>query len=109
MPSDNLSPETITAARRIAIAGSIQTASYGELKALGEELFPVADDPWRANYFKFISDNCNTILLHATTSDGIHIVYCPEKNKGIWFVPGSGLGPLQTKSLRIVKEISENL
>ena len=109
MPSENLSAENITAARRIAIASSIHTVSYGELKALGEGLFPVTDEPWRGNYFKFISDNCNTILHHATTNDGIHIVYCPEKKKGIWFVPGSGLGPLQTKSLRIVKEISDNL
>ena len=109
MPSENLSAETITAARRIAIASSIHTVSYGEAKALGEGLFPVTDEPSRGNYFKFISDNCNTTLLHATTNDGVHIVYCPEKNKGIWFVPGSGLGPLQTKSLRIVKEISENV
>ena len=109
MPSDNLSPETITAARRIAIAGSIQTASYGELKALGEGLFPVADDPWRGNYFKFISDNCNTILLHATTSDGIHIVYCPEKNKGIWFVPGSGLGPLQANGKKAMTDAIASL
>lgn len=108
MPPENLSAENITAARRIALAGSIRTVSYGELKALGEGLFSVTDEPGRGNYFKFISDNCNTIMHHATTNDGIHIVYCPEKNKGIWCVPGSGFGPLQTKSLRIVKEISDN-
>ena len=108
MPPENLSPDTITAARRIGLAGSIRTVSYGDLKALGEELFPVTDEPTRGNYFKFISDNSNTIMHHATTNDGIHVVYCPEKNKGMWFVPGTGSGPLQTKSLRIVKEISDN-
>jgi hypothetical protein len=108
MSSDNVSPEIITAARRIALAGSIRTVSYGDLKALGEGLFSPTDEPTRGSYFKFISDNCNTIMHHATTNDGIHIVYCPEKKKGVWFVPGTGFGPLQTKSLRIVKEISEN-
>ena len=93
MPSENLSAENITAARRIAIANSIHTVSYGELKALGEGLFPVTEEPWRGNYFKFIRTT-EPILHHATTNDGSDRLM--PREKGLLFVL-KWLGALATK------------
>lgn len=68
-----------------------------ELKALGEGLFPNFDHPWREKFFGFIEENASTTFHHATTHDRIHIVYCLAQDKGMWFLPGSGMGPLQGK------------
>jgi hypothetical protein len=37
-------------------------------------------------------------------SDGVNIVYCRDKDKGIWFLPGSGLGPLQATGRKVMKD-----
>jgi hypothetical protein len=34
-------------------------------------------------------------------------MYCHAQNKGMWFVPGSGMGPMQPKGLGILKQIVE--
>jgi len=49
--------EEITKARRKAIAESIRTISVEELKALGERLFPLVENPWREKFFGFITEN----------------------------------------------------
>ena len=33
------------------------------------------------------------------------MVYCPAKERGIWFVRGNGTGLLQERGLKIFKEI----
>jgi hypothetical protein len=38
-------------------------------------------------------------------SDGVNIVYCRDKDKGIWFLPGSGMGPLQATGRKAMSEI----
>ena len=107
MQSENLNMNEITEARRKAIAKSIRTISVEELKTLGESLFPYHDHPWREAFFTFISKNAGATFHHATTDDNIHIIYCRAQDKGIWFLPGSGLGPLQAKGLKILKKIAE--
>jgi hypothetical protein len=107
MSSDNLNVDEITEARAKAIAESIHTISAEELKALGEGLFPVSDHPWREKYFKFIAENPNSTFYHATTHDRVHIIYCREQEKGMWFLPGSGMGPLQSKGLGILRRIAD--
>jgi hypothetical protein len=109
MPSDNLNMDDINEARRNAIAESIHMISVEELKTLGEGLFPYLDHPWREKFFGFITENAGDTFHHATTNDRIHIIYCHAKDKGMWFMPGSGMGPLQTKGLKILKEIVEGL
>lgn len=89
--------ENLTKERRNAIAQSIRTISTDELKKLGEELFPFVDDAWREAYFKFINENKGATFHHATTSDGVHLIYCRDGDKGMWFMPGSGKGPLQER------------
>jgi len=107
MDSENLNMEEITGARRKAIAETIKTIDVEELKSLGEELFPYFDHPWRAKFFDFVKENASSSFYHATTNDRLHFIYCHGPNKGMWYLPGSGMGPLQPKGLKILKEIVE--
>jgi len=95
MPFEKFDLENLDKERRKAIANSIRTISVEELKKLGEEIFHYADDPWRETFFRFIAENAGATFHHAVTSDGVNIVYCRDKDKGMWFLPGSGMGPLQ--------------
>jgi hypothetical protein len=101
--------EEITAARRQAIAETIHSISAEELKGLGEGLFPYIDHPWREKFFTFVAENAGASFYHATTDDRVHILYCPSPDRGIWFVPGSGMGPMQPKGLATMKQIVTGL
>src|SRR5436305_1120175 len=105
MPFEKFDLESLDKERRKAIAKSIRTTSVEELKKLGEEIFHYADDPWRETFFRFIAENAGATFHHAITSDGVNIVYCRDKDKGMWFLPGSGMGPLQATGRRIMKEM----
>ena len=105
MPSEDLNMDELTEARREAIEDSIHTVDAHELKSLGEGLFPYVDHPWREKFFAFVDANANATFYHATTHDRVHIIYCPVGEKGMWFMPGSGMGPLQPKGLKVLKEI----
>jgi hypothetical protein len=107
MSSANLNMDDLTKERSQAIAETIKPIGIEELKALGEGLFPYIDHPWRAKFFDFIAENAGATFHHALTDDRIHIIYCNAQNKGMWFIPGSGMGPLQAKGLKILKEIVE--
>ena len=107
MPFETVNMEEITEARRKAIAESIRTISVEELKALGARLFPFVDHPWREKFFGFITENSGATFHHAITHDGVQIIYCHAREKGMWFVPGSGMGPMQPKGLAILKKIVE--
>ena len=107
MAFDKVNMEEITEARRKAIKESIRTISVEELKALGEQLFPLMDNPWREKFFGFIAENSDATFHHATAHDGVQIIYCRAKDKGMWFMPGTGMGPMQPKGLAILKQIVE--
>ena len=107
MQPENLNMEEITDRRRKAIAASLRTISLEELKALGERLFPLVNDPWREKFFDFLTQNPSATYHHGTTHDAIQVVYCNAREKGIWFKPGVGLGPLMPKSLGGLKQIVE--
>ena len=97
--------ENLDKERRKALAQSIRTISVNELKKLGGELFRYADDPWRETFFRFIAENPGATFHHAVASDGVNIVYCRDQDKGIWFLPGSGMGPLEVSGRMTMKEI----
>lgn len=107
MPFDTVNMEEITEERRKALAASIRTISIEELKTLGERLFPFVDHPWREKFFTFLEENTGATFYHAIAHDGVQIVYCPSKDKGIWFMPGVGNGPMQAKGRAILKQIVE--
>jgi len=56
--------ENLDKERRKAVAKSIRTMSEEELKALGNEIFRYADDPWREKFFRFIAENPGAIFHH---------------------------------------------
>ena len=91
--------------RRQAVAKSIRPMTIEELKAIGEGLFPFLDHPWRQAYFGFLEANPSGRFFHGTTQDRVEIIYCQDQDKGIWFRPGGGVGPLQEKGLNILKVI----
>lgn len=105
MPFDTFNLETLTKERRKAIAESIRTVNTEELKAIGNEIFKFAEDPWREAFFNFIAENPGATFHHAVTSDNVNIIYCRDKDKGMWFLPGSGMGPLQNRGKQIMKEM----
>jgi hypothetical protein len=107
MPSEIPNMDELTNERRKAIAATIKPIGIEELKALGEGLFPYSDHPWREKFFTFLSENSGATFQHAVTDDRIHIIYCHAKDRGMWFLAGSGMGPLQAKGLKILKEIVE--
>ena len=108
MPFEKFDFEALTKERRKAIAKSIRTVDTEELKKIGEEIFHYADDPWRDAFFRFIAENPGATFHHAVTSDNVNIVYCRDKDKGMWFLPGSGMGPLQVRGKQVMKEMIES-
>jgi hypothetical protein len=108
MPFDKFDLEELTKERRKAIAKSIRTVEAEELKKIGEEIFRHAEDPWREAFFRFIAENPGATFHHAVTSDNVNIIYCRDKDKGMWFLPGSGMGPLQARGKRVMKEMIES-
>jgi hypothetical protein len=107
MPFEKFDLEALTKERRKAIAKSIRTVDTEELKKIGEEIFRYAEDPWREAFFRFIAENPGATFHHAVTSDNVNIVYCRDKDKGMWFLPGSGMGPLQARGKKVMKEMIE--
>ena len=107
MAFEKFNLDSLDKERRKAIAKSIRTINVEELKTIGEEVFKYADDPWREAFFRFIAENAGATFHHAIMSDGVHIVYCRDRDKGMWFLPGSGLGPLQATGRKTMKEIIE--
>jgi hypothetical protein len=105
MPDLNM--DELTGARRKAVAETIKTISVEELKGLGEGLFPYIDHPWRDRFFSFINENAGATFYYAVTDDRVHFIYCHDKDRGMWFMPGSGMGPMQATGLKIFKEIVE--
>ena len=105
MPFEKFDLENLDKDRRKAIAKSLRTISVEELKRLGGEMFRYADDPWRETFFRFIIENQSATFHHAVTSDGVNVLYCRDQNKGMWFLPGSGMGPLQESGRKIMREM----
>lgn len=100
-----LDPSALNESRRQAIAATIQPATLEELRAMGERLFPFLDHPWRRQYFEFLDEHPNSKYFRASTDDGVGILYCQEHNRGIWFIPGSGIGILQETGLNALSDI----
>ena len=90
--------------RRKAIAKSIRIISVEELKKLGEEMFDDPDRPWRQTFLQFIAEHPGATFYHASAGEGVIFVYSRDGDKGLWYLPGSGLGPLSEGGRRLMKE-----
>ena len=96
--------EAIDDERRKAIAKSIRIMSVEELKKLGEEMFDDPDRPWRQTFLQFIGEHPGATFHHASAGEGVIFVYSRDEDKGLWYLPGSGLGPLPEEARQLMKE-----
>jgi hypothetical protein len=96
--------EAIDNERRKAIAKSIRTISVEELKKLGEEIFDSPDRPWRQTFLSLIAENPGGTFYHASAGEGVIFLYSRDGDKGLWYLPGSGIGPLSDGGRQLMKE-----
>jgi hypothetical protein len=94
--------EDITGARRKTVARSIRTIDVVELKKLGEQIFDSPDHPWREKFFQLI-ENPGATFYHADAGEGVIFLYDRDADKGLWCLPGSGMGPLSAGGRSIMK------
>ena len=96
--------EAIDNERRKAIAKSIRIISVEELTKLGEEIFDEPDRPWRQAFLSFIAEHPGGTFHHADAGGGVIFLYCRDQDKGLWYLPGSGIGPLSEGGRQLMKE-----
>src|SRR6476646_5238228 len=90
--------------RRKAIARSIRIISVEELKKLGDEIFDSPDRPWRQTFLQLIEEHPGGTFHYADAGQGVIFLYSRDNDKGLWYLPGSGLGPLSEGGRRLMKE-----
>jgi hypothetical protein len=101
--------EAIDNDRRKAIAKSIRIISVEELKKLGEEIFDSPDRPWRETFLSVVTENPGGTFYHASAGEGVIFLYSGDNDKGLWYLPGNGLGPLPEEGRRLMKEAIEDI
>ncbi len=101
--------ESTMAARKAMVRKTIRPASIEELKALGEELFPVLPDPWADKYHAFLAEHKRDRFFLAEATAGSRVVYCKEAGRGFWYIPGKGMGIIQANALEAIKEIADEI
>jgi len=105
MPFDKfVDIETINKERRKAITKSIRIISVEELEKLGEEMFDSPDRPWRQTFLSLIAEHPGATFYHASAGEGVIFLYSRDQDKGLWYLPGSGMGPLSVAGRQIMKE-----
>ena len=105
MEPENLDIESIMSDRRHAIEETIREVGVSELESLGTKLFSDVTHPWLQEYQDFLEENRGATFYHGKTNEHIHVIYCRSKEKGIWFIPGVGIGILQERGLKALREI----
>lgn len=91
--------------RREMVRKTIRPTTADELKELCTQLFPVVTDPWAEKFNAFLNEHAHDSFYLADAPGGARIAYCKEAGKGIWFIPGSGIGIIQPKGLLALAEI----
>lgn len=99
--------EEINEARRKAVAKSIRRITPQELTKFGEKIFPSPDYPWRETYFQLITEHPQSAFYHADAGEGVIFIYDHDVDKGLWSVPGRGMGRLSEKGRQIMIDAIE--
>ena len=99
--------DALNAERRVAMAKSLRPITVEELTQIGEKLFPTAGDSWGVLFAEFLKDNKNATFHHALTSDDVQIVYCRDKDRGLWFTARGSKGPLGERGRAVMKQMIE--
>ncbi|MES2439338.1 MAG: hypothetical protein V4584_09735 [Verrucomicrobiota bacterium] len=109
MSYDDDWPDMTWENRRAKIKKTIRPATIDELKKLGEMRFPVVTDPWCIRYHEFLNTHPDARFYQAEIPEKAEVVYCREGEKGIWFIPGKGMGIIQSRGLDMLREIVDAL
>lgn len=109
MSFDDEWPDQTWENRRLMVGKTIRPVSLDELKKLGEKRFPIVTDPWAIRFFEFITQNPDDSYFIAESPEHAEIIYCRESGKGIWFLPGKGMGIIQPNGLKLLAEIVAKL
>ena len=105
MPFDKFADiDTINEQRRKAVTKSIRTINVEELKKLAEEIFHSPDDPWKQTLLQLVADNPGATFHHADAGQGVIFLYSRDVDKGLWCLPGSGLGVLSARAREMMKK-----
>ena len=107
MEAEHFNIEEIMESRRHAVAETLRPISVAELCALTDELFPSVDHPWLEKFAEVVNDPASGAFHHAMADEQVHVIYCHDRNIGMWFIRGSGKGPLHPKHLEIMRVIVE--
>ncbi|MBC8127252.1 MAG: hypothetical protein H8M99_08955 [Gloeobacteraceae cyanobacterium ES-bin-144] len=98
-------PDNTMENRRVVIRKTIRRATLDELKELGSQRFLIVTDPWCERYNAFLKENASAVFYRAETPEGAEIIYCKDVGRGLWFLPGKGMGIIQPKGLQLLTEI----
>ena len=105
MPFDKfVDMETLSEERRRAVQQSLESMTVAELRKLVKELSDFEGGPWRQDFVRVIEEHPEASFYRAVTQEGAIILYCPGDDTGVWFLPGSGMGPLPEQAKRHMKE-----
>ena len=105
MPSDKFADaESVSEERRKAIRESMQSMPVAELRKVVKELSEFEGDPWQQKLVEVVETHPEESFYCAVTQEGVIILYCPCENIGVWFLPGSGMGPLPEEATRQMKK-----
>jgi hypothetical protein len=105
MPSDKFADmESVSEEQRKAIRESIQSMPVAELRKVVKELSEFEGDSWQQKLVEVVETHPEESFYRAVTQEGVIILYCPGENIGVWFLPGSGMGPLPEEATRQMKE-----
>ena len=97
--------ETLNEERRRAVQESLQSMTLEEVhKLIKEVLSDFEGDPWQENFVSVIEAHPEASFYRAVTQEGAIILYCPGEDTGVWFLPGSGMGPLPKEAKSDMKQ-----
>lgn len=110
MPFDKfIDVENVSEEGRRAIQQSMQSMRVAELRKVVKELSEFEGDPWQQKLVEVVETHPEESFYRAVTQEGAIILYCPGENTGLWFLPGSGMGPLPEAAKRHMKEATAAL
>jgi len=105
MPFDKfVDMETLSEERRRAVQESLKSMPVTELRKVVKELSDFEGNPYQEKFLQVIETHPGESFYRAVTQEGAIILYCPGEDIGVWFLPGSGMGPLPDQAKRHMKE-----